>query len=99
MHEKESVMTIHKQHCEVEIDDNQQLAYVRFSPNKVAASVPILDDLCVVDMDDSDNVVGIEILSLTRFKTVFGTHFPNREIEAVNILPAVLGTRILASNT
>ncbi|MBJ2329167.1 DUF2283 domain-containing protein [Schaalia cardiffensis] len=55
------------QTIKVELDWTARACYIRLSDATVARTEPFDDDMCLfVDLDDMDEVVGIEILDLDR---------------------------------
>lgn len=55
------------QTIKVEVDWTARACYIRLSDRIVARTEPFDDDMClVIDLDDMDEVVGIEILDLDR---------------------------------
>ena len=55
------------QAIKVELDWTARACYIRLSDTAVARTEPFHDDMCLfVDLDDMDEVVGIEILDLDR---------------------------------
>jgi uncharacterized protein YuzE len=53
----------------VELDSDVLAAYVRFNFNEVAKTEPVHVDDCIVtvDLDEDDNVIGVELVGVHEF--------------------------------
>jgi len=53
----------------VEVDSEAHAAYVRFSTKKVAKTVPVTTDRCIVtiDFDAADEIIGVELIGVDEF--------------------------------
>jgi uncharacterized protein YuzE len=56
----------------IEIDSDARAAYVRFSNNPVASTEPVeIDDVIItVDLDSTQQVVGVELVGVEEFNIV-----------------------------
>ena len=91
-------MKTYKQTYQIEIDNDNQMCYVRFLDTKVERSEPFYDDLMVFDFDYVQNVVSIEIISLERFESLYGRQDSPIKKEIPYILPSLLMARMRATD-
>jgi uncharacterized protein YuzE len=89
-------MTKYKNELEITIDDDHQMAYVKVSSGTVSSSKSLYDNLVVVDLDESGNMVGFEILSMTRFTEFFGKNKKVQNDPISDFLPALVRHRLEA---
>ncbi len=69
------------------------MAYIAFSDNKIAKSIESEDELFVLDVDKNGELVGIEILSVSRLEKTFENTSLTEKV--VPFSPAMLSAYII----
>ncbi|MCZ7556054.1 MAG: DUF2283 domain-containing protein [Bacteroidia bacterium] len=94
-----------KQHTnfpEFTIDTELSIAYLRLSDRRVVRQEVLEAETVIADIDDNGGIVGVEILSLTRFSRLMhnaGYRFPkqyNAQILSATLLPLLWRSRTTA---
>jgi uncharacterized protein YuzE len=76
---------------EITYDKENGLAYIAFSNKEINKSIAVKNDLFVMDLDQKDNLVGIEILSVTRLRKEFVQFSASKENSfSQDMLPAYI---------
>ena len=82
------------------IDTELSIAYLRLSDQRVVRQEVLEVDTVVADIDAKGGIVGVEILSLTRFERLIrkaGYRFPKRydaQILSATLLPLLWRSRV-----
>jgi uncharacterized protein YuzE len=72
-------------------DKQNGLAYIAFSGNQIEKSMESEDELFVLDLDKNGELVGIEILSVSRLQNKFVEFSSSKEVNfSPEMLPAYI---------
>ncbi len=72
------------------------MAYIAFSDNKIVKSIESEDELFVLDVDKNGELVGIEILSVSRLEKNFNNSYVTEQVSKFSpaMLPAYIIPRL-----
>jgi uncharacterized protein YuzE len=78
---------------EITYDEENGIAYIVFSDNEIVKSIESEDELFVLDVDKNGELVGIELLSVSRLEETFKNTFPKEKF--LPFSPAMLPAYII----